>query len=110
MLHTDPISVVLPAPFGSEQAEERAVGEFQVEVGHRGDAVAVDLAQSLDRQGRWARSISRIAAELVGRHRQSVVVAQGGARVVLAEQSLASQDRQHVLDEGLQSGRQRRAP
>ena len=48
--------------------------------------------------------------ELVVRHRKAVVLAQRCARVVLSEQSLASQDRQHVVDEGLQSGRQRRRP
>ena len=46
--------------------------------------------------------------ELVGRHRQAVVLTQRCARVVLSEQSLASQDWQYVVDEGLQSGRQRR--
>ena len=49
-----------------------------------------------------------IAVELVGRHRQAVVVTQRRARVVLSEQSLAPQGGQYVVDEGLQSGRQRR--
>src|SRR6188508_1726793 len=49
-----------------------------------------------------------IAVELVGGHRQPVVLTQRRTRVVLPEQSLASQDGQYVVDEGLQSGGQRR--
>src|SRR5258708_27786922 len=46
--------------------------------------------------------------ELIGRHGQAVVVTQRRARVIVSEQSLAPQDWQYVVDEGLQSGRQRR--
>src|SRR6195952_2789945 len=50
---------------------------------------------------------SDAGAELVRGNRETVVLPQRGALVVLAEQPLAPEDRQHVLDEGLQLRRQR---